>query len=112
MQLTNDTSRLLAALYGTYLDRRKCGYSREKAKKFEPGFHQHISALSEWIDDDVYDCLSELNKIKFIKMNVIGGFTLEDTLIAYMESRFKSGMSDIAKYLADLAGGIVSGLII
>lgn len=111
MEFTKDTSKVLTAIYKTYLERRKDGYSKSSAKQFDLEFYKDISCLSSWSEDDILDSLSELSKAKFIKEYISGDFEVQDSLIIQMENRFKNGISEVTKYLADLVSGIVTGLI-
>lgn len=111
MEFTNDTSKVLTAIYKTFLERRKNGQSKSSAKHFDLEFYKDIPCLSSWPEDDILDSLSELSKAKFIKEYISGDFEVQDVLIIQMENRFKNGIIEVTKYLADLASGIVTGLI-
>ena len=112
MEFTTDTSKVLTAIYKTYLERRKDGQSKLNAKHFDLEFYKGISYLSSWSEDDICDSLSELSKAKFIKEYISGDFEVQDALIIQMENRFKNGIAEVSKYLADLASGIVTGLVL
>lgn len=111
MQFTKDTSKVLTAIYKTYLERRKGGQSKASAKHFELEFYKKVSCLSSWSEDDILEALSELNRSKFIKEYISGNFEVQDLLIIHMENRFKNGLSEVTKYLADLIADIATGLI-
>ena len=110
MQFTKDTSKVLTVIYKMYLERRKNGQSKSSAKNFDLEFYKGISCLSSWSEDDITDSLSELRKANFIKEYISGDFVLQDALIIHMENRFKNGLSEVSKYLADLIADIVTGL--
>ena len=110
MQFTKDTSKVLTVIYKMYLERRKNGQSKSSAKNFDLEFYKGISCLSSWSEDDITDSLSELRKANFIKEYISGDFVLQDALIIHMENRFEIGLSEVAKYLANLIADIVTGL--
>ena len=110
MQFTKDTSKVLTVIYKMYLERRKNGQSKSSAKNFDLEFYKGISCLSSWSEDDITDSLSELRKANFIKEYISGDFVLQDALIIHMENRFKNGLSEVSKYLADLIADIFTGL--
>ena len=110
MQFTKDTSKVLTVIYKMYLERRKNGQSKSSAKNFDLEFYKSIPCLSSWSEDDITDSLSELRKANFIKEYISGDFVLQDALIIHMENRFKNGLSEVSKYLADLIADIVTGL--
>ena len=60
MEFTKDTSKILTAIYKTYLERLNNGYSKSDAKYFELDFYKSITALSSWSEDDVIDSIEEL----------------------------------------------------
>lgn len=86
--------------------------SNKISKQFKADFYKEIKTLSNWSDDDISDSLVELKQAHFIKMNIIGGFIIEDALIIQMENRFKSSLSEITKYIADLVADTAVGLIL
>ncbi len=110
MELTKETSKVVASIYEIYLNRRKEGKSKTESKQFENNFYKDIKALSDWQSADISDALRELNNAHFIKRYVGGSFYIEDVLIIQMENRFKSSIVEVTKYIADLTVGIVSGL--
>ena len=110
MEFTKDTSKVLSAIYKTYLERIKAGESKKSAVCFDSDFYKDVSFLSSWSDNDIDYSLQELNEAGFIKKDVIGDFEIQNTLIIQMENRFKNGIKDVAKYLVDLTAGIVTGL--
>ncbi len=112
MEFTRDTSKLLAVIYKQYLEQRKNGASRAEAKSFQADFYKEAKSLSDWQDSDISDSIRELQKANFIKKDILGNFTIQDALIIKMETRFQSGLTDVTKYLADLAAGIATGLFL
>ena len=110
MEFTKDTSKVLVAIYKLYLERRKNGLSKSNAKQFALDFYKEVSSLSKCSEDDILDSLSELSRADFIKEYISGDFEIQDSLIIQMENRFKSGLSEVTKYLVDLAVGTVTGL--
>lgn len=112
MEFTKDASKVLASIYRIYLERRKNGKSINEASDFKLNFYKTEKHISDWSEDDIKCCLSELKQADFVKVYVTGSFVVKRPLISYMENRFKGGISEVAKYIADLASGIATSLII
>lgn len=112
MELTKDTSKVLASIYKIYLERRKEGKSHNEACNFKLAFYKNEKHISDWQEDDVKSCLAELKAAYFVKIYVSGNFVVERSLISYMDNRFKSGIVEVVKYITDLATGIATSLII
>ena len=111
MKFTKDTSKVLASIYKIYLERRKSGQSKNESKNFDADFFKDVKALSDWSSSDISDSIHELADAHFVKMNIIGGFELQNTLIIQMENRFKASTSEVAKYIADLITDVATGLV-
>lgn len=112
MEFTKDTSKVLVSIYKMYLERRKEGQSKTVAKQFDFEFYKDVPCLSSWSEDDVCDSLSELSNSGFIKEYISGDFEIQNALIIQMENRFKNGLSDVTKYLADIIANIATGLVL
>lgn len=110
MEFTKDTSKILTAIYKTYLERLNNGYSKSDAKYFELDFYKNIPALSSCSEDDVIYSIEELSDTGFVDEYISGDFQVQNSLIAHMENRFQKEIAIVTKYLADLIAGIVPGL--
>lgn len=110
MEFTKDTSKILTAIYKTYLERLNNGYSKSAAKYFELDFYKSITALSSWSEDDVIDSIEELSDAEFVDEYISGDFQVQNLLIVHIENRFKKELATVTKYLADLVADIVPGL--
>ena len=94
-EISKDADKLICCVYKTYLERRKDGMSKEDAKQFYEGFHTSDEKLSKWIRDDISETLLELQRAKYIRLDLSENFRLTDSLIIYMEQRFKNGLLDV-----------------
>lgn len=112
MELTKDTSKVLASIYKIYLEFRKEGKSHNEASMFKKDFYKNVKSLSDFHESDIQSCVAELKNAGFLKVYTSGSFVVERSLISYMENRFKSGIAEVAKYITDLATGIATSLII
>lgn len=86
--------------------------SKPDAKEFDANFYEIIKPISKWNSDDIFDTLHELKNAGFLKMYITSDFSLNGEAIVYMENRFKNGLSEVTKYLADLFADIATGLIL
>ena len=75
-------------------------------------FYKNEKHISDWQENDIKSCLSELKEVDFVKIYVSGNFVVERPLISFMENRFKSGIAEVVKYITDLATGIATSLIV
>lgn len=100
MQLTKDTDKFLCEIYAEFLSRRKSGLSKSSAKCFSAPGKLVTEFMQGTLPEDIYDCLEELQKVKFIRRNVTGSFRLEDSAIIYMEQRFKNGFKEVTDFIA------------
>ena len=106
IKLTKDADALICLIYKEYLDRRKAGFDKRKAKDF---FYRE-----QWPDEfigkgslsDFLDTLRELQNIGFIRRTMGGGFYLEDAGIVYMEQRFPNGAAQVLDWLAKIKSAI------
>lgn len=101
-ELTKDADKVICYIYKEYLERRKSGMSKSQAKEFDGNFYRNVKALSKWNSADVSDTLQELHDKELISKNVIGDFELLDSAIAYMENRFKKGLSEVVDFISSL----------
>ena len=110
-ELTKDADKMLCCLYKEYLQRIKSGSSKSSSKFFNMEYTDTDSILSQWHNDDVCTVRNELNGKGLLKTYTSGNFELTDNAVLYMENRFKAGLSEVLKYLADLATDIAVSLI-
>lgn len=104
--LTKDADKMLCEIYAAYLERRNSGVSKPLSKSFfdQNSWPEKYSAL--WREADARDTLRELKRAGFLKLDICGGFALQDEAIIYMESRFKNGLTDVLDFL----GKVLSAL--
>lgn len=100
MQLTKDGDKLVCLIYKSYLEKRKSGLSKSDSKYFDYDFYKKIPAISNWLDDDIFNTLQELKNASFIKLYIDGGFLIQDSFIIYMENRFKNGLAEITDFIS------------
>lgn len=102
MEITKESEKIICCIYKIYLERRKKGVSKSEAVKFEDNFYKYDKHLLKFSECDVDDCLQELNENKYIRMNIIGEITLENSTIVYMENRFKNNFKTLVDFIVDL----------
>lgn len=100
--LTKDAEKMLAQIYKTYLERRKDGVQKSKAKDFTVLESWPPEYAEEWCSADANETMNELRRIGFIKKGLDRKFVLCDEAIVYMEGRFKRGLSDVTDFLSKL----------
>lgn len=97
--LTKDADKTLCEIYTHYLNRRDDGIDRKTAKDF---YDKSNWPDPDWLTPDGRESLSELKRAGMIRMDIFGGFCLEDNAVLYMESRFKRGVAEVLEHLAAL----------
>lgn len=102
MGITKDSEKIICYLYHSYLKRRDNGESRGSAKEFDKDFWKSNKKLSKWNPEDISDCISELYEHGYVKTDIIGNITLTDSVIVYMEGRFRRGLADVWDIITDL----------
>ncbi|SHE79784.1 hypothetical protein SAMN02745784_01828 [Tissierella praeacuta DSM 18095] len=102
VNLTRDADKLLCCIYKQYLERRKSGYLKLQAKRFEKNFYTEDKNISSWNCTDVSDTLLELGRTKYIRLYIGADFDLEDSAIVYMENRFKNGLIEVVDFISKL----------
>lgn len=100
--LTKDAEKMLAQIYKTYLERRKDGVQKSKAKDFTVLESWPPEYAEEWCSADANETMNELRRVGFIKRGLDRKFVLCDEAIVYMEGRFKRGLSDVTDFLSKL----------
>lgn len=99
IKLTRDAEKVVAVLYKSYLERRKSGESKSDAKFCYPD-EIRSRYLPKENPDDFAETLNEVFRVFPCKRFVDGGLVIDDSLIVYMENRFKNGLMDVASFLA------------
>lgn len=99
--VTRDSEKLICYLYHCFLKKRKNNISKSEAKEFKDDFFQNDKKLAKIDHNDIDDMLCELAEHGHIKYDIIGNVTLTNSLIAYMENRFKKGLADVWEILSD-----------
>lgn len=103
--LSHDADKLLCVLYKSFLEKRKNGISKSNAKVFGSSHNIHKELLPSWIFEDVDDTCRELSRNGFLNClwgdDIAFQVSLSDTAIVYMENRFKHGLSEVAKFVAN-----------
>jgi hypothetical protein len=100
IELTKDADKLSCCIYKQFLEKRKSGISKFESKKFEETFYKNDKHIGNWHDSDVTETLIELSKAKYIKLFISGSFIIEDSMIIYMENRFKNGLLEVLDILS------------
>lgn len=101
-QLTKDADKIICCIYKEYLERRKSGISKSKAKEFSDSFYKNVQTLSKWSDEDISDTLQELHDKAYIKRNIFEEFVLLDSAVIYMENRFKNGLDGVMDFISKI----------
>ncbi len=112
IELTKDADKMLCCLYKEYLQRIKYGNSKSSSRFFKMEYTKSDSILSQWHHDDVCATRNELKNNGLLKVQISGNFELTDNAISYMENRFKSGIAEVTKHLANLVAEIAVNRII
>ena len=104
--ISKDADKLICTLYREYLERRKNGISKEKARDFKDAESIHKSFFPNSLSDDIRDDCFELKSA-----GLLDGESADNTLIfvsisnggiIYMENRFKNGLSDVIDFIGKL----------
>lgn len=103
IQLTKDADKFLCKVYKAYLEKRKNGIDKRKAKTFPIAAILKKELSLPYSIEDIGSFVSELNSVSFVKQHMYYGFELHDKAIVYMENRFKNGLKDVIDYLAKLS---------
>lgn len=80
-ELTKDSRKALKNAYDMYCERRNEGQSKEAARQFDaPGWGG--GPIIEGMDD----ACTELRNAGYIKTDILGGITLTDSALIFMEN--------------------------
>lgn len=109
-ELTNESKFLLTSMYKEYLQRRKDGVDRPKARKFKTEVAIHDEIMPEWSQLDVHDSISELKNNGLIEAipggNTFSFITLSTKSIAQLEITFKDRIDSVLNYAAKIKNAI------
>lgn len=100
--MTKDTEKAFVIIYAEYLRRRNFGTAKNQAVRFENSKLRSIEAFSNWDPEDIRYCLHELRKLGYIKQDIIGDVTLQESGIEYMENKPKEYFQCFAGAIKDL----------
>jgi len=105
--LTKEADALICLLYKQYLEKRKNGLSRQKAKDFGSPINIHQSIVPKWNFEDVDDVCRELERVDLINIlnKTLDGncqVELSDNGIVYMENRFKNNVNEVLEHLGKI----------
>ena len=85
--MTRDTEKAFVIIYAEYLHRRSFGTAKYEAVRFQSAKLRAIEAFSTWDSEDIRYCLNELRKLGYVKLDIIGDMTLQESGIEYMENK-------------------------
>lgn len=102
MGITKESEKIICYLYYRYLERRDNGESRSSAKRFDSDFWKSSKKLSKWNPDDIDDCISELREHGYVTVDILDNITLTESVIIYMEGRFRRGLADVFEIIKDI----------
>lgn len=101
--MTKDTEKAFVIIYSEYLRRRSFGTAKNQAAKFEDAKLHAIEAFSNWNTEDIRYSLHELKNLGYIKMDVLGDVTLQESGIEYMDRMPKEYFSSFAGLVKGIA---------
>ncbi len=105
-ELTKDSDALISALYKEYLQKRKDGVVKGKAKILGGAEYIHQAIVPKWELGDVEETLWELSRAGLLACipadNTVWMATLTDSGIIHMENRFKNGLSEVLDHIEQI----------
>lgn len=110
MQLTRNAEYALAIIYAEYRRREKAGFMVADCADFEDGALQNLTAFSDWRYPNIRSAISELTDAKYLKQNICGDITLQNSAIAYMQSKPKEFFKEVGTAFSS-ASGLLAALI-
>lgn len=106
-QLTKDADRAICLIYKEFLNRRKSGLQKSRAKDFSmPQSREPIYSSMPQVDFN--DALSELNSVGLIRLYRGHGFLLDDKGVLYMENAFPSQPKSQQATTFNFSGAIIN----
>jgi len=110
LSLTKDAEKLICIMYKNYLEKRKAGEPKSKAKKFGGSNSIHEKLLPKWSFQDVDDTCRELSRAGLLSCmwasDVAYNVSLSDSGISYMENRFKNGLKEVTDFISKILSSI------
>lgn len=110
IKLTKDADVLICTLYKAYLQRRKNKQSKSEARVMGSSEVIREDLLPKWQFEDVDDTCRELSRAGLLSCSygddTVCFSELSDSGIAYMEQRFKTGLSAVLDYIEAIAAFI------
>lgn len=104
MELTKDADKPVCILYKSYLEKRKVGFSKGRAREFGGFDHIHDDLCPLWLLEDVVDTCRELSRAGILICkwgdNIAYQIYFSDLGIIYMENRFKNGLLEISDFIS------------
>ena len=105
-KLTKDADKLISVIYKWYLEKRKDGTPKGRAKIIGSSELIHNSILPKWSFPDVDETCRELHRKGFLQCeysnNVVDIAVLTDDAIIYMENRFPDGLNQVLGYISKI----------
>lgn len=106
VRISRDADALICVLYKEYMQRRKSGESKQKARNMGGSPEIHEKLLPKWSFEDVDETCREISRAGLVNCswadNIAYIVVLSDDGIIYMENRFKDGLSSIIGHLETL----------
>ncbi len=102
--MTKETTRAFKIFYCEYKKRRKSGMSKKQAICFDNSEIYQLHGLIKWDPSDVDCAVNELRAEGYVKTDILGGVTLQDNSIEFMENQSSKYFDDIK----DLFGGLLN----
>lgn len=103
IQLTKEADEFLCKVYKAYLEKRKNGIEKRKAKDFPAAVFLKEELSLPYNITDIGSFVSELKNVSFVKQYALYSFSLEDKAIIYMEHRFTNGLKEVIEYLSKIS---------
>lgn len=100
MELTKDADKFLCVLYKEYLQRRKSGIPRRGCKYFSSEELKNLFPNDSF--DDLMDYATELKKAFGVFIDIVGGLSLSDQAVIFMENRFPNGIASVLDWIAKI----------
>ena len=104
MELTKDADKFLCVLYKEYLQRRKNGQPKNSSKEFND---QELEKLfPDERSEDLMEYAAELQRAFDISIDILGGISLSDESLIFMENRFPNGIASVFDWMAKIKNAV------
>lgn len=104
MELTKDADKFLCVLYKEYLQRRKNGQSKSSSKEFKSEELEKL--FPDECSEDLMEYVAELQQAFNISVDILGGISLSDESLIFMENRFPNGIASILDWMAKIKNAV------